>query len=345
MLEAKNVLTIGIDYRVVHGGVAAVENVYSTFYAPFNHVTTVVDYGMARKLLTFFRAYFEFWGWMLFHKEIRIVHVHGASDASFWRKRMFINIAKMFGKKVVFHCHGAEFKRFTSQHRNAVVNTLKKCDKIIALSESWKEWFEQITGQHNVVVIKNVISPPNINKISNEKFTLLFLGRIGKRKGIYDIIDVLKEYNSAFNDNLEFVYGGDGDIEQVDNIIKKEKLDNIAKYQGWVDGENKQILLNIADAYILPSYNEGLPISVLEAMSYSLPIISTRVGGIPEIVKDGINGLLINPGDKKAIYDSIVSLMNNKEQRENMGKKSKEIVKEHLPIYVESQLKQLYNSL
>ena len=80
-------------------------------------------------------------------------------------------------------------------------------------------------------------------------------------------------------------------------------------------------------------------------MSYSLPIISTRVGGIPEIVKDGINGFLINPGDKKAIYDSIVSLMNNKELRENMGKKSKEIVKEHLPIYVESQLKQLYNSL
>lgn len=345
MLEAKNVLTIGIDYRVVHGGVAAVENVYSTFYEPFNHVTTVVDYGAARKLLTFFKAYFEFWGWMLFHKEIRIVHVHGASDASFWRKRIFINIAKMFGKKVVFHCHGAEFKRFTSQHRNAVVNTLKKCDKIIALSKSWKEWFEQITGQHNVVVIKNVISPPNINKISNEKFTLLFLGRIGKRKGIYDIIDVLKEYKGAFNDNLEFLYGGDGDIEQVDNVIKKEKLDNIAKYQGWVDGENKQILLNIADAYILPSYNEGLPISVLEAMSYSLPIISTRVGGIPEIVKDGINGFLINPGDKKAIYDSIVSLMNNKELRENMGKKSKEIVKEHLPIYVESQLKQLYYSL
>ena len=108
---------------------------------------------------------------------------------------------------------------------------------------------------------------------------------------------------------------------------------------------NKQILLNIADAYILPSYNAGLPISVLEAMSYSLPIISTRVGGIPEIVKDGINGLLINPGDKKAIYDSIVSLMNNKELRENMGKQSKDIVKEHLPIYVESQLKQLYNSL
>ena len=184
MLEARNVLTIGIDYRVVHGGVAAVENVYSTFYKPFNHITTVVDYGAARKLLAFFKAYFQFWKWMIFHKEIEIVHVHGASDASFWRKRIFINISKMFGKKVVFHCHGAEFKRFTSQHHSAVVKTLMKCDRIIALSESWKEWFEKTIRHNNVVVIKNIIAPPNQAKIKHDRFTIVFLGRLGKRKGI-----------------------------------------------------------------------------------------------------------------------------------------------------------------
>lgn len=89
-MEARSVLTIGIDFTVIHGGVAAVESVYSTFYKPFNHVATVVDYGFARKLLTFFKAYVQFWKWMLFHREIKIVHVHGASDASFWRKRIFI---------------------------------------------------------------------------------------------------------------------------------------------------------------------------------------------------------------------------------------------------------------
>ena len=96
MLEAKNVLTIGIDYRIVHGGVAAVENVYSTFYKPFNHVTTVVDNGKVVKLFIFFEAIFIFLGWMLFHKEIEIVHVHGASGLSFWRNSLFINMAKLF---------------------------------------------------------------------------------------------------------------------------------------------------------------------------------------------------------------------------------------------------------
>lgn len=187
-------MTIGIDYRVVHGGVAAVENVYSTFYEPFNHITTVVDYGAARKLMAFVKAYFQFWKWMIFHKEIRIVHVHGASDASFWRKRIFINIAKMFGKKVVFHCHGAEFKRFTSQHRNAVVNTLKKCDKIIALSESWKEWFLHDLGLDNICVIKNVIPDPKIINYKKEESCckFLFLGRLGQRKGIYDLLNSFK---------------------------------------------------------------------------------------------------------------------------------------------------------
>lgn len=344
-MKADKVLTIGIDYRVVHGGVAAVENVYSTFYEPFNHVTTVVDYGAIRKFTTFFKAYFEFWRWMLFHKEIKIVHVHGASDASFWRKRVFINIAKMFGKKVVFHCHGAEFKRFTSQHRKAVVNTLKKCDKIIALSESWKEWFEETIETNNIIVIKNIISPPNVAKVAHEKFTLIFLGRLGERKGIYDLLDVLIDHKEEFLNKLEFLYGGDGDVEQVKEIIEKEGLENIAKYQGWVNGAKKEYMLNVADAYILPSYNEGLPISVLEAMSYSLPIISTRVGGIPEIVHDGVNGFLMQPGDKVSLYKAIASLMENKDVSIGMGVNSKQIVKEHMPQYVENQLKELYESL
>lgn len=345
MLNAKNVLTIGIDYRVVHGGVAAVESVYSTFYQPFNHVATVVDYGACRKLLTFFKAYAQFWKWMLWHKEIKIVHVHGASDASFWRKRIFINLAKMFGKKVVFHCHGSEFQRFTSHHQNAVRKTLNKCDCIIALSESWKDWFEKTIHHENVVVIKNVIAPPLVKKIKHDGFVMLFLGRLGKRKGIYDLMDVLVNHRTEFDGKIQFLFGGDGDVEQVKEIIKKNGLENIAEYQGWVNGEKKEHLLNMADTYILPSYNEGLPISVLEAMSYSLPIISTTVGGIPEVLTNGENGFIMEPGDKNSIYQAIHALMKNEKLREKMGKKSFEKVQVHLPDYVAKQLRDLYDSL
>lgn len=345
IMNAENILTIGIDYRVVHGGVAAVENVYSTFYHPFNHVATVVDYGVVRKLITFFTAYIKFWGWMLFHKEIKIVHVHVASYASFWRKRFFINLAKMFGKKIVFHCHGAEFQRFTSQHVKAVKKTLDRCDCIIALSDRWKEWFEKTMSHKNVVVIKNVIAPPHIAKITHDNFILIFLGRLGKRKGFYDLLDVLREHKQEFDGKVELLFGGDGDVEQVNTIIKSEGLENIAKYQGWVNGKKKEYLFNSADCLILPSYNEGLPISVLEAMSYSLPIISTNVGGIPEILKNGQNGYIMEPGNKEAIYHAIKQLLTDKEKAKVMGRNSYKKVQEHLPAFVDNQLDALYKSL
>ena len=345
MLEAKNVLTIGIDYRVVHGGVAAVENVYSTFYKPFNHVTTVVNNGKVWKLLTFFRALFNFTGWMLLHKEIRIVHVHGSSGASFWRKRIFIYIAKLFNKKVVLHMHGGRFGDFSKEHRNAVKKTLDKCDAIIALSEYWKKFFQLEFNCKKVEIIKNVITAPSIMPKDHKVFTLLFLGLISRNKGIYDLLDVIEEHKNEFIGNLKLKVGGNGDVNNLIQLITKKGIYDIVSYEGWVSGDKKTELLNESDVYVLPSYKEGLPISILEAMSYSLPVISTCVGGIPEIILNGENGYLINPGDKEALYDAINKLKSSEKLRIRMGNLSKPIVKEHMPQYVENQLKELYESL
>ena len=344
-MKADKVLTIGIDYRVVHGGVAAVENVYSTFYEPFNHVTTVVDYGAARKLMAFVKAYFQFWKWMIFHKEIEIVHVHGSSGSSFWRKRLFINIAKLFNKKIVLHMHSGRFVDFSKDHKKSVSNTLKKCDAVIALSEYWKDFFEKEFDYHKVTVVKNVIAKPIFCKQEHKQFTLLFLGLIGSNKGIYDLLDVIDTHQEEFRGDFILKVGGNGEVEKLQELIAKKGISDIVNYEGWVSGDKKADLLNGADVYVLPSYKEGLPISILEAMSYSLPVISTRVGGIPEIIINGKNGFLINPGDKEALYESIIKLKNSEELRIKMGELSKPIVQEHLPQYVENQLKELYDSL
>ena len=116
-------------------------------------------------------------------------------------------------------------------------------------------------------------------------------------------------------------------------------------YLGWVSGAEKIDVFNIADIFVLPSYNEGLPISILEAMSYGLPILSTTVGGIPEIVENGVNGFLVEPGDKNALLEFLEVLVLNKTKRLEMGEKSRLVVADHLPNSVESQLKNLYNSL
>lgn len=344
-MDARNVLTIGIDYRIVRGGVAAVENVYSTFYQPFNHVTTTVTNGQVKKLLVLCKAVLQFLYWMLFHPEIKILHVQGASNASFWRKRIFIYIAKWFDKKVVYHMHGGGFGDFSRKHPQAVRRLLEKCDVVIALSDYWKSFFESELHFKNVVVVKNVIAEPVINPNKTTCFSLLFLGLLGQNKGIYDLLDCLNEHKSVFSGKLKLFVGGNGEISKVTQIISKYGLSDIVSFEGWVSGDKKIELLNKVDAYILPSYHEGLPISILEAMSYSLPIISTNVGGIPEILKNGENGFIMSPGDKDAMYRAILELMNNEKLRMDMGKASYSKVQEHMPVFVERQMNDLYRSL
>ena len=344
-MEAKNILTIGIDYRVVRGGVAAVENVYSTFYQPFNHVTTTVTNGQVKKLLVLCKAILQFLYWMLFHPEIKIVHVQGSVGASFWRKAIFIYIAKFFHKKVVWHMHAGRFAVFYQQHRYAVRKVVNKSDVIIALSEYWKEYFKNEFPTKRVEIIKNVISAPRVHKQQTGYFTLLFLGLLGKNKGIYDLLECIRDHKVEFQGKLKLYIGGNGEIEHVKQLIKEYGIADIVIFEGWVSGDKKIELLNKSDAYILPSYKEGLPISILEAMSYGMPIISTPVGGIPEIVSNGENGYLVEPGNKEDIYKAIMSLLNDADLRNRMGRISLSRVGEHLPEYVEKQLETLYDSL
>lgn len=344
-METKNILTIGIDYRVVRGGVAAVENVYSTFYQPFNHVTTTVTNGQVKKLLVLCKAILQFLYWMLFHPEIKIVHVQGSVGASFWRKAIFIYIAKFFHKKVVWHMHAGRFAVFYQQHRYVVRKVVNKSDVIIALSEYWKEYFKNEFPTKRVEIIKNVISAPRVHKQQTGYFTLLFLGLLGKNKGIYDLLECIRDHKVEFQGKLKLYIGGNGEIEHVKQLIKEYGIADITRFEGWVSGDKKIELLNKSDTYILPSYKEGLPISILEAMSYGMPIISTPVGGIPEIVSNGENGYLVEPGNKEDIYKAIISLLNDSDLRNRMGSVSLSRVGEHLPEYVEKQLETLYDSL
>ncbi|MCQ2959430.1 MAG: glycosyltransferase family 4 protein [Bacteroidales bacterium] len=347
-MKADNILTVGVECETPRGGIASVEHSYSLFFTPWKQVVTSKDCGRLKNLLVLLKALLRFEFLMWTDRKIQIVHIHAACYLSFWRKSIFIYLGKFHGKKVVYHCHGAEFKSFALKNKIWVQMILNRCDSIIALSSAWKEWFEHSLGCKNVVVVKNIIEQPQRkDKIfeNSPVFRLLFLGLLGKRKGIFDLLDVIAENKDLYQGRLELLFGGNGEVEQVEKIIQQYEIQSIAKYQGWVSGDKKIELLNQADALILPSYAEGLPICILEAMAYKLPIISTNVGGIPEIVINERNGFLFNPGDKKAMKKSIDILMNNKDLSKQMGEMSSNMIIEHLPENVERQLSVFYNSL
>jgi glycosyltransferase involved in cell wall biosynthesis len=182
-----------------------------------------------------------------------------------------------------------------------VDKVFSRCDVIVALTHKIKDFYDEV-GCKNVVVINNIIERP---LLSSERYNdglihLLFLGGITEEKGVFDMLDVINENKSAFDGRLMFHIGGNKEVDRLKSIIASNKLQNVVKFEGWLSGNEKVKMLNMCDIFILPSHTEGLPISILEALSYGKYIISTNVGGIPEIVtKD--NGILFAPKDKKAL--------------------------------------------
>ena len=178
---------------------------------------------------------------------------------------------------------------------------------------------------------------------SDGKFHLLSLGHICKAKGIFDLVELLHDCHNEYAGKLVLdIGGGMYEEEELRMFIKDNNLENLISFHGWVSGSKKIDLLNKADAFILPSYTEGVPISILEAESYGLPILSTNVGGIPEIVFNEKNGFLFHPGQTNEMKDAIDKLLKDSNLCTKMGDISKQIVLDNLPNSVEDKLNIIY---
>jgi glycosyltransferase involved in cell wall biosynthesis len=287
-----------------------------------------------------------------FKKEKKIYHLHVSQSGSFYRKFAILIIAKIFKKKVVAHIHGSKFQEFINKNplnRRLSHVMFNQADKVVTLNEQWKSIVEKIVKKERVVKLYNPITLPEIT-FTNKKhhgINVLFLGRLSKRKGTYDLLYCIENQLNFFAEkNVEFFLCGDGDIENVRSYARKYKLNHVVRVPGWVSGKDKLSYLSKADIYVLPSYNEQMPMSILEAMGFGLPVISTFVGGIPEMVDPGENGILIAAGDKKALSAALKELIGDSEKRERMGNKSLSIVREKFDAKVIiEQLIKIYDSL
>ena len=283
---------------------------------------------------------------LLIDKNIKIVHIHTASYNSFWRSSLFVWLSKKFGKKTLLHIHGGGFKEFYALNPQKISRILNQCDTLIVLSESWKDFFSEVTSAPNIEIVNNIIPYPTIKgelKRSDSGITrFLFLGLITEQKGIFDLISVIATNKEALRGKMVLYVGGNGKVKQLVDFIEKNGISDIVQYKGWISGKDKTEILNLSDVYILPSYTEGLPMSILEAMSYKMVIISTPVGGIPEVVKNGVNGYLVPPGDKSELYNKILSIIDDVDNRMKMGKESYKFSEIFFPNYVEKQLELTY---
>ena len=348
---SQKVLMIGEYFKHnAPGGMAAVLASYNEYFENMQFIPTWRNGNILVKIWYAVYSYVFFIWYMLFVRSVKIVHIQGAAFASFERNVFFVKVGKLFGKKVVMHMHCADFESYSnpSKHKQRIVDTINACDLYLVLSDSWKQYFESIGVKSNIIkVLNNTITPPVAKRVkrSTDILNLLYLGVIGQRKGIYDILNALKDNKDFFKGKVVLRIGGNQEEEKLQACINEYGLQGMVKFEGFVSGEKKIECLNWADVYILPSFNEGLPIGILEAMSYRHPIISTPVGGIPEVVKDGVNGIMVKPGNVQEIAKAISAFVRDKKLVEEYGMHSIELVKPYLPETVFATLSEMYSHL
>jgi glycosyltransferase involved in cell wall biosynthesis len=318
------------------GGIVSVEKLIMK-QAPaevhIHHISTLPKGSTLIKVLVFFQA-LVLLCWQLLKQEADIVHIHVSERGSAWRQSITTVIAWLLQKPVILHTHSADFHVFYSNIPTIFQAVLRwafcKSTFFIVLSDSWKKFYVDNLGLNpdQVVVLPNPVKlpvevPPRTN---TQTVNFLFLGRIGERKGAFDLIEAFAAIPHEQRQNSKLTMAGDGDGKRARNSVENLNLSNQITILDWVDEQERDALLKKADVFVLPSYNEGLPMALLEAMSWGLPVITTPVGGIPELVIPDQNGLLVKPGNIRELSIAMQTLIVNQELRQEIGDNARESI-------------------
>lgn len=318
------------------GGVAAVVSVYKNhgLFDRFGirYVATHRGGSMLQKLWCGLSGGLQLL-WLLMNHRVALVHAQVASYGSFKRKSIYLGLARAFGVDTVFHLHGAEFKKFTDEIASAalrrrIVNTIRSSTRVIALSDSWADYLRSIAPGAQVLAVANPVHmPASVSHEHELQGRVLFLGRAEQRKGVFDLLEAFAKV-SARVPQARLAIGGDGDLTKVRERIQKLNLADRVEVLGWVAGADKDAQMQRAQVFVLPSYDEGLPMAMLEAMAQGKAIVVTPVGGIPEAVQNGQQGLLVTPGAVDELAQALESLLLAPELRQQLGSAARRRVAE-----------------
>jgi glycosyltransferase involved in cell wall biosynthesis len=298
-------------------------------YGPsIRYIATHVDGPTARKVCAACRGLLELLGAILFWR-CEIVHVKMASRGSFARKSVAVAMARLFRRKVLIQVHGGGFAVFFSEsppsRKRAIRRTLESADLVVALSDSWRDVLQDMAPEARIRVLMNTVVVSEFAPLAERRPEVppggghvLFLGTLNRENGAYDLIEAMSLVVGRRPD-VVLELGGDRDVRQLRDLAEEKGLSRNVRFLGWVRGREKLEAFKRAHVFVLPSYHEGLPNAVLEALAAGLPIVATPVGAVPEIMKDGEHGKFIEPGDVGGLADAIVTLLGDPEARRAMG--------------------------
>jgi glycosyltransferase involved in cell wall biosynthesis len=309
-----------------------------------------VDKSKFGKLVYLWKQYIKYL-YLLASSTVNVVHIHTSSRVSFLRKSLFIITAKLFNKKIIIHVHPSHFIDFINSTnifvRLLIRKILNSARAIIVLTNNVKSELRKYGVEVDIKIVPNPVCLNdfrNINHIIRDDCTLLYLGWIIKEKGVYDLLQVASEMKKELRE-LKLIYCGNKETEKLRNMVVSMGVDEFVEVREWIDNEQKARLLSKSTALILPSYTEGMPNVILEAMASGLPVLTTPVGGIPEILEDYINCVFIMPGDLEDICSKTIMFLKDNKLRKNIADNNLLKVVQYDSTNIVKQIHSLYEIL
>lgn len=249
-------------------------------------------------------------------------------------------VAKLFRRPVLLHAHSGDFAPFFSAlprvAQRLIAGVLRQCNGFIALSESWSEYYGSELGipKRSLRVLANPIElPPQSGELSTQQEgpVVVYLGRVSQAKGAFDLLRAYALIPPAVRQGTRLILAGDGETQRARQMARDLCQVSVVDVFEWLAPAERDRLLLRADIFVLPSYYEGLPMSLLEAMANGVAVVASPVGGIPEIIRDWENGLLVPAGEVQQLADAIQALLQHPRYRVTLGMRARASVA-HLDV-------------
>ncbi len=276
-----------------------------------------------------------------------------STRSGFMRDSVLIRIVKKARRLLVGHVHGGDFDNLYNSANTAqkkhIVSVLNMCDMLVLLGSLWETFLREagVTKPIRIApaTIREELYEAGIRVVRNyeqpERVVVLFVGQIGKRKGVFDILEAASDVHDAYPNVFFEMVGPEefqGELEKVMARFRLNSADSYVHFSGSKSGQELLKAYTDAHLFILPSYFEGQPAVLLEAGAFGLPVITTPVGAIPDLVEDGVNGFLVEPGDVKTLAERIKFLVAHPDRRCAMGEENRKRIEDFHPHRVATKV-------
>lgn len=268
------------------------------------------------------------------------VHVNMAERLSLFRKSAIVVMCHALGIPVVLHLHAAQLHHFYRKLPRPLQGLTRWVFSLpascLVLGSTARHFVIEelrVPASRVEVIINGVPRPSHPRRTVGESPVqqVLFIGNLSERKGVSDLLQALA-LPGLERGRVEVTLAGGGDVAAYQHKARELGIDGFVHFAGWSDQQQVARMMALADVLVLPSYDEGLPLVILEALANGVAVVCSPVGEIPSMLTDGVNACFVQPGDAAGIADGLQRVLQHPAFRQTLERNGQALYEQQFSL-------------